>query len=84
MRNNFLNLNMETTTTIKEELKQLIDLEKDPELLISIKDLLTRKSDDEIREKLISRAYKAIEDIKAGRVYNTEEVIQRTNYLVGK
>ena len=84
MRNNFLNLNMETTTTIKEELKQLIDLEKDPELLISIKDLLTRKSDDEIREKLISRAYKAIEDIKAGRVYKTEEVIQRTNYLVGK
>jgi hypothetical protein len=78
----FLNLNMETTT-IKDELKQMIEMEDDPEVLQSIKDLLTNLPIDPIlRDKLMSRAYKSLEDIKAGRVHTTEEVIRRTNHLV--
>ena len=73
------------TTTIKEELKQRIDLEDDPAMLQAVKDLLDHPPINPIlQEKLISRALKAQEDIKAGRVYSKEEVIQRTNHLVGK
>jgi hypothetical protein len=71
------------TTTIKEELKQMIDLEENPDVLQSIKDLLSNQPIDPIlREKLMSRAYKSLEDIKAGKVHTTEEVIRRTNHLV--
>ena len=62
------------TITIKEELKQRIDLEDNPVILNAIKDLLFPEENDPIyKEKLISRALKADEDIKAGRVYTSEE-----------
>jgi hypothetical protein len=59
---------------LKEEIKQRIDGEDNPEVLKAIADLLFSKENDPIyREKLISRALKADEDIKAGRVYTSEE-----------
>jgi hypothetical protein len=66
-------------TTFKEELKQRIDLEDDPVILKAIKDLLFPEENDPIyKEKLISRALKADEDIKAGRVYTSEEFFKKS------
>ena len=67
------------TITIKEELKQRIDLEDNPIVLNAIKDLLFPEENDPIyKEKLISRALKADEDIKAGRVYTSEEFFKKS------
>ena len=67
------------TSTIKEELKQRIDLEDNPVILKAIKDLLFPEENDPIyKEKLISRALKADEDIKAGRVYTSEEFFKKS------
>ena len=67
------------TITIKEELKQRIDLEDNPVILNAIKDLLFPEENDPIyKEKLISRALKADEDIKAGRVYTSEEFFKKS------
>jgi hypothetical protein len=67
------------TTTFKEELKQRIDLEDNPVILKAIKDLLFPEENDPIyKEKLISRALKADEDIKAGRVYTSEEFFKKS------
>ena len=67
------------TITIKEELKQRIDLEDNPIILKAIKDLLFPEENDPIyKEKLISRARKADEDIKAGSVYTSEEFFKKS------
>jgi len=67
------------TTTFKEELKQRIDLEDNPVILKAIKDLLfPEENDPTYKEKLISRALKADEDIKAGRVYTSEEFFNKS------
>ena len=67
------------TLAIKEEIKQRIDLEDNPIILNAIKDLLFPEESDPIyREKLISRALKADEDIKAGRVYTSEEFFKKS------
>lgn len=58
---------------IKEELRTLIEKENDLHILEAIKTLLVKSSLDPIlTEKLTSRALKADEDIKAGRVYTRE------------
>ena len=73
------------TISIKEELKQLIDMENDPVLLQAIKELLNPPPMDPLlREKLISRSQKAIDDYKAGRVYTHEDVTQSLNRIIGK
>ena len=62
------------TITIKEELKQRLDIEDNPAVLQAIKDLLFPEENDPIYiAKLISRALQADEDIKAGKVYTSEE-----------
>ena len=73
------------TITIKEELKQRIDLEDNPVILNAIKDLLSHPPIDLVlQEKLVSRALKAEEDFKAGRIYTREEVIDRTDKFLNK
>lgn len=73
------------TVAIKQEIVRLIESENDPCILEAIKNLLSPTEIDPIlEEKLISRALKAEEDIKAGRLYTEEEVIQMTNHLVGR
>lgn len=68
----------------KEELEQKIEMEDDPSILKAIQDLLNHPSTSQLlQEKMISRALKAQEDIVTGRVYTKEEVIARTNRLVG-
>ncbi|MBK5278871.1 MAG: hypothetical protein JJE09_08410 [Bacteroidia bacterium] len=70
---------------IKEEIKQRIDLEDDPMVLDTIKDLLNHPPIDPVLQaKLVSRALKAEEDFKAGRFYTREEVIKRTDKFLNK
>ena len=67
------------TITIKEELKQRLDIEDNPAVLQAIKDLLFPEENDPIyKAKLISRALQADEDIKAGRVYTEEEFFKKS------
>lgn len=73
------------TIAIKQELVRLIESENDITILQAIKDLLNPIQINPIlEEKLISRALKADEDIKARRLYSEDEVIQMTNHSVGK
>ena len=59
---------------IKKELRILIEKENDLHILEAIKTLLVKSSlDPTLKEKLTSRALKAEEDIKEGRVYTREE-----------
>lgn len=70
---------------LKAELKQLIEQQKDMSLLKAIKTLLQKAGlDTTLREKLTSRALKAEKDIKAGRVLSKEEMIRKTNKIIGK
>ena len=62
------------TIDIKQELRNLIEKEDDLHLLEAIKTLLVKsRLDPLLKNKLASRALKAEEDIKAGRVYTREE-----------
>ncbi|MGB3467200.1 MAG: hypothetical protein WBA74_18100 [Cyclobacteriaceae bacterium] len=58
---------------IKEKLKDLIDQESNISLLESIVFCLERGLDPVLQEKMISRALKSKEDIKAGRVHTRTE-----------
>lgn len=69
---------------IKEELRTLIEKENDLHILEAIKTLLVKSSLDPIlKEKLTSRALKADEDIKAGRVYTREEFNKKLDSGLG-
>jgi hypothetical protein len=71
----FIFINTMKATDIKQELKLLIEKEKDLHILEAIKTLLVKSSLDPIlKEKLTSRALKAEEDVKAGRVYTRKEL----------
>lgn len=68
------------TVEIKTELQQMIEHETDMSVLQAIYTILLKTSlSPELKEKLTLRALKSEEDIKAGRVFSKEEVIQRTN-----
>lgn len=71
----FIFMTLMKTIDIKQELKTLIEKEKDLHILEAIKTLLVKTSLDSIlKEKLTSRALKAEEDIQAGRVYTRKEL----------
>ncbi len=68
------------TADIKTELRELIDKESDNSILEAIRTLLIKsKLNPVLKEKLTSRALKAEEDIKAGRVMNRKELELRLN-----
>lgn len=72
------------TIDIKQELKTLIEKEKDLHILEAIKTLLVKSSLDPIlKEKLSSRALKAEEDIQAGRVYTRKELENKLDNRTG-
>jgi hypothetical protein len=74
-----------STSTIKTELKELIEQEKDLSILKAIKALLRKTSlDTTLREKLRQRAIQSEEDIKEGRVLSRTEIIRQTNRLIRK
>jgi hypothetical protein len=74
-----------STITIKTELKELIEQERDLSILKAIKILLKKNAlDNDLQEKLTNRAIKSEEDIKAGRVLNRSEIIRQTNKLIKK
>lgn len=69
-----------TTAGIKTELQKMIENETDMRVLEAIRTILQKTSLNPIlKEKLTGRALKSEEDIKAGRVFSKEEVIQHTN-----
>jgi len=56
---------------MKREIHKWIEDQNDPDLIKKIYDQLGRE--DAIREDMIASALRAEEDIKAGRVYSSEE-----------
>lgn len=71
-------------TDIKQELRALIEKEKDLHILKAIKTLLVKSSLDPIlKEKLTSRALKAEEDIKAGKVSTRKEFEKKMDSRLG-
>jgi hypothetical protein len=64
---------------IKTELQQLIENETDLSVLQAIRTILLKTGlNPMLKEKLTQRALKSEEDIKSGRVFTKEEVVQRT------
>ena len=60
---------------IKKELRQLIELENDPEILNAIRTLLSKSVKEfTLKEKLIARAIRSNSDIKEGRLLNRNDV----------
>jgi len=75
---------MNKATDIKQELKTLIEKEKDLHVLEAIKTLLVKSSlDPTLKEKLTSRALKAEEDIQAGKVYTRKELEKKLDQGLG-
>jgi hypothetical protein len=73
------------TTDIKIELKKLIDQEADANVLEALKTLLIKtKLNATLQEKLISRALKSEEDINNQRVYNQEEIKEKTKQFLNR
>lgn len=65
---------------IKTELRQMIENETDMSILEAIRTILLKTGlNPVLKEKLTMRALKSEEDIKAGRVFDKEEVIRKTN-----
>jgi hypothetical protein len=74
-----------TTISIKTELKELIERERDVSILKAIKALLQKTTlDTTLREKLSRRAMRAEEDIKADRTFSRAEIVKQTNKLIKK
>lgn len=68
------------TMEIRAELQQMIEHETDVSVLLAIRTILLKTGlNPVLKEKLTARALRSEDDIKAGRVYSKEEVIQRTN-----
>jgi hypothetical protein len=73
------------TTDIKVELKRLIDQEEDTNVLEALKILLNKTNLNVVlKEKLNSRALKSEEDIKNQRVYNQDEIKERTKQFLNR
>ena len=71
-------------TDIKQELRTLIEKENDLHILEEVRALLVKSSlDPMLKEKLTSRALRADEDIKAGRVYTREKLEKRLDNRLG-
>lgn len=76
-----------STLEMKQELVALINAEENPSILEAIRELFTNKEeeiDPVLKEKVIARALKAEEDIKAGRVYSEDEFYKRLDDLLKK
>lgn len=72
-------------TDIKQELRTLIDKEKDLHILEAIKTLLVKsRLDPVLKEKLTTRAFKAEEDIQSGKVYTREEFEKELDNRLGQ
>lgn len=70
------------TIEIKSQLRKMIDEQDDKNVLHAIYTLLQKTSLNPIlKNKLSNRAKQAEIDIATGRVFNREEIIQRTNHI---
>lgn len=69
---------------IKQELRSLIDQEKDLHILEAIRTLLQKSSlNPVLKEKLTSRALKSERDIKEGNVYTRAEMEKKLDSRLG-
>ncbi len=68
---------------IKTEIKELIEVESDLNVLKKIKNILTEANELEsaLKRKLISRALKAKEDAEKDRTFTKEEVEKRLEHI---
>lgn len=74
-----------SAVTIKTELKELIEQERDLSILKAIKALLKKTTlDTSLREKLTKRAIKSEEDMKLGKVLTKAQLIKQTDKLIKK
>jgi len=68
---------------IKTELQLMIEHENDMSVLQAIRTILLKTGlNPVLKEKLTFRALKSEDDIKAGRVYSTEEVVNGKRVVV--
>ena len=59
---------------IKNEIQKLVETENDPDILNNVYEILEKAQQEaRMKEAIIEGALKAEEDIKAGRVYSSEE-----------
>ncbi|MFD1000517.1 hypothetical protein ACFQ21_14425 [Ohtaekwangia kribbensis] len=59
---------------IKNEIQKLVETENNPDILNNVYEILEKAQQEaRIKEAIIEGALKAEEDIKAGRVYSSEE-----------
>lgn len=78
-------LKMDAITQQKQELVRMIESVNNPEILDSIKNLLSDGERDlMLKQKMVFGALRSEEDFKAGRVYTREQVIERTNRILDK
>ncbi len=69
---------------IKQELRTLIDEEKDLDTLEAIRTLLRKSNSNPVlKEKLTSRALKSEKDIRQGNVYTRSEIQNKLNSSLG-
>jgi hypothetical protein len=69
---------------IKQELRSLIDQEKDLHILEAIKTLLQKSSlNPVLKEKLTSRALQSEKNIKEGNVYTRAEMEEKLDSRLG-
>jgi len=69
---------------IKEELRVLIDQERDFHILEAIRTLLAKSSlNSTLKAKLTTRALKSEQDIKEGRVLSREEMERKLDNRLG-
>lgn len=62
------------TTDLRIELKNLIDHERDPQILKAVKVLLKKSAlDPKLKDKLTSRAIKSEENIKEGKTFERND-----------
>ncbi len=59
---------------IKNEIQKLVETENNPDILNNVYEILEKAQHEaRMKEAIIEGALKAEEDIKAGRVYSSEE-----------
>lgn len=60
---------------IKNEIQKLVETENDPGILNTVYEILEKAQQEaRMKEAIIEGALKAEEDIKAGRIYSSEEL----------
>ncbi|MBY0436184.1 MAG: hypothetical protein K2U26_18985 [Cyclobacteriaceae bacterium] len=70
---------------LKKEVQQLLESEKDPDVLAAIHNLLVQSEKHQAqKEKMISRALRAEQDILSGHTYTLDEFKKASDELISR